>query len=330
MFVDRVKIRVIAGDGGDGCVAFRREKHVPRGGPSGGNGGKGGDVILRVDNMMTTLLDFYYINTYKAKKGTAGGGSDKTGVHGDDLVISVPPGTTVKDADSGEIIADLTDGEFIVAQGGRGGRGNATFKSSANRAPRFATEGKPGETRNLLLELKIIADVGLVGAPNAGKSTLLSRISSAKPKIADYPFTTLEPNLGIVELDNIRRMVVCDIPGLIEEAHLGKGLGHEFLRHVERNLVLLLLVDLSGDPVADYTMIINELESYEDGILKTKPRILVGTKADIAEDDKKLTINDLGGIVISSVTGEGLRELLEVAHKIICELKVEALGDGDE
>ena len=326
MFVDRVEIRVVAGKGGDGCVAFRREKHVPRGGPAGGDGGKGGDVIFVVDEEMSTLLDFYYIHTYKAKNGRLGGGSNKSGASGDDCIVRVPPGTIVKDVDSGEVIADLVEGSFVAARGGRGGLGNANFATPSNRAPRKTTEGKAGEARNLLLELKLIADVGLVGAPNAGKSTLLSRISKARPKIAPYPFTTKEPNLGIAELDSTRRLVFCDIPGLIEDAHLGKGLGLEFLRHVERNLMLLVLVDLSGDPKEDLRMLLHELESYADGMLAKKPFIVVGTKLDAAPRSEWQDELGPDAHAISSVTGEGLKGLLEDVYSRVMSLKMGADG----
>jgi GTP-binding protein len=321
VFVDRIKIGVVAGNGGRGCVAFRREKHVPRGGPSGGDGGKGGDVVFEIDEHMTTLLDFYYIRMFKTKNGKIGGGSNKTGASGDDCVIRIPPGTTIMDAGTGDVVADLVNGRFVVAKGGKGGKGNAGFATSFDRAPRRATEGESGEIKNLILELKLIADVGLVGAPNAGKSTLLSRVSKAKPKIAPYPFTTLEPNLGIVELDTSRRLVFCDIPGLIEDAHIGKGLGLEFLRHVERNLLLLILIDLSNDPKRDLKMILKELQKYADGLLANKPYIVVGTKLDVVQDESWRKEFDCDIRVISSVTGEGLKELLEDVFKKISEIK---------
>lgn len=327
MFIDRVKIKIKAGNGGNGCTAFRREKHVPRGGPSGGNGGKGGNVILQVDKMMTTLIDFYYISIYKAKKGVGGGGSDKTGANGQDLIIKVPPGTIVNDVESEKVIADLVDGEYIVAKGGKGGRGNASYKTSSNKAPQYSTEGQPGEERELLLELKTIADIGLVGAPNAGKSTFLSKVSLARPKIAEYPFTTIEPNLGIAELDRNRRVIFCDIPGLIEDAHKGKGLGLDFLRHVERNILLFIFVDLFDNPQEKAQMIKTELESYSLGILSHKTSVLVGTKADVASEENIELIKNMGGSIISSITGQGLKELLELGYSIIEKQKAEMDGD---
>ncbi len=322
MFIDRVKIKVKAGKGGDGIVAFRREKFVPRGGPAGGDGGYGGDVILQVDNNITTLLDFYYIHSYKAGNGKTGEGSRKTGADGDDLIIKVPPGTVVKNADTGELICDLVEGNLIIAKAGRGGRGNARFATPSNRAPRKATPGKIGEELELLLELKLIADVGLIGAPNAGKSTLLSRLTKARPKIDSYPFTTLSPNLGIAEIDDERNFVICDIPGLIEGAHEGKGLGLEFLRHIERTRLLLLLVDLTDAPAEKLVMLRNELESYADGSLRRKPDFVVGTKLDAAERGRDWR-EELGGAAIlnSSVNGEGLIELMRNSYNKIFEIK---------
>ncbi len=318
MFIDRVRIVVRSGKGGDGCVAFRREKHVPRGGPAGGDGGKGGDVMLKVDNNIVTLLDFYYIHTYKAKNGRPGEGSKRKGADGEDKVILVPPGTVVYDAETGKLIADLIDGSIVVAKGGKGGRGNASFATSTNRAPTKATPGKPAEEKELILELKLVADVGLVGPPNSGKSTLLSKITKARPKIAPYPFTTREPNLGIVELDRERRFVVCDIPGLIEGAHKGKGLGLEFLRHIERTSILLLLIELSENAKRDLTMLEEELESYAEGVIRNKPRIIVGTKLDVADKDENwLDIFGKDAFLISSITGEGLDELLGAIWQLI-------------
>ncbi len=323
MFVDRVKINVKAGRGGDGIIAFRREKFVPRGGPAGGDGGKGGDVILQVDDNMATLLDFKYINTYKAQNGKSGEGSQKTGASGEDLIVHIPPGTQVIDAGTGDLIVDLVDGSCIVAEGGRGGKGNARFATSSNQAPRKATPGLPGEERELILELKVIADVGIAGAPNAGKSTLLSRLSKAKPKVAEYPFTTLQPNLGIVEIDDSRRFVLCDIPGLIEGAHEGKGLGLEFLRHIERTRIILLLVDLTDSPKEKLEMLNKEMESYADGRLRNKRRIVVGTKLDVTDRERDWA-EILGGdaIFISSVTGEGLNELVNIVYNELNDLSV--------
>jgi GTP-binding protein len=326
MFVDRVKILVRAGKGGDGVVAFRREKYVPRGGPAGGDGGKGGNVVFRVDHNMTTLLDFRYIHTYKAQNGHAGEGSRKTGANGADLIIDVPPGTLVRNAETEDIIADLADGSVIIAKGGKGGYGNARFATPSNQAPQKATLGKHGEEFELILELKIIADVGLAGAPNAGKSTLLSRLTKARPKIAPYPFTTLSPNLGIVEIDTERSFVLCDIPGLIEGASEGKGLGLEFLRHVERTRVILLLVDLSDSPIETRAMLLDEIYNYAEGILREKHIITVGTKLDIA--DKAKDWKDILGedsVLISSVTGEGLTDLLNMVYKKLKEIEIDEL-----
>lgn len=310
MFIDRVKITVAGGKGGDGCIAFRREKHVPRGGPSGGDGGDGGDVILEVDTNLATLIDFYYRHRFQAGKGGNGEGSNKKGARGKNLIVKVPPGTVVIDANTNKMIADLIEGSVVVAKGGRGGAGNARFATSRNQAPRKAFPGAKGEEKEIILELKVIADVGIVGAPNAGKSTLLSKISKAKPRIAPFPFTTLEPNLGIVEFFG-KRFVACDIPGLVEGAHLGKGLGLEFLRHIERTRILLLLVDLAENPMRDLKMLENELESYAGGILAKKPRIIVGTKLDISDREKKwLDKSKRKAFLISAITGEGLEQLL--------------------
>lgn len=330
MFIDRVTIKVKAGDGGNGCVAFRREKHIPRGGPSGGDGGKGGDIVFEVDSNMSTLLDFYYMHIFKAERGRNGEGSNKTGASGKERVIRVPPGTLVKDIETGELIADMVEGKKVIAKGGRGGKGNARFATPSNQVPREATPGKKGEEKELFLELKIIADVGLVGAPNAGKSTLLSRISKARPKIASYPFTTTEPNLGIVDLEGERRFVVCDIPGLIEGAHRGKGLGLEFLRHIERTRLLLLMVDLTGDPESELEMLENELENYIGGRLLKKPRIVVGTKMDaIGENDDKMISLGSEAYIISSVTGKGLKKLMDDIYEKLKEEKgEEKFGSG--
>ncbi|MBN2602152.1 MAG: GTPase ObgE, partial [Candidatus Marinimicrobia bacterium] len=249
MFVDWTKVFIKSGDGGKGCVAFRREKHVPKGGPSGGDGGHGGDVILQVDPNIFTLQDIKYHKSYKAKNGGSGQGARKHGLDAESIIIKVPRGTVVIDEDSNQVLADLAEqnSSVIIAAGGKGGRGNATFATSTNRAPRYCEMGLPGEEKNLIFELKVISDVGLVGFPNAGKSTLISKISAAKPKIADYPFTTLTPNLGIVKYGSYRAFVMADIPGLIEGAHQGKGLGHRFLRHLERTRILVFLIDISSD-----------------------------------------------------------------------------------
>ncbi|HQG45621.1 MAG TPA: GTPase ObgE, partial [bacterium] len=285
MFIDRAKIRVQAGSGGAGCVAFRREKYVPKGGPNGGDGGNGGDVIAVADRHIHTLLDFKYQTLFKADRGQHGLGANKTGKSGESLRIHMPIGTMIYNAETGALVADLTQAgqEVIIAQGGRGGRGNARFSTPSNRTPREWEPGFPGQELELTLELKLIADVGLVGLPNAGKSTLLSRISAARPKIADYPFTTLTPNLGIVRVDEARSYVVADIPGLIAGAHEGKGLGIQFLRHIERTRILAILIDSSSVTMeTDYKTLIHELKSYSPDLL-TKRRLLVYTKADLLQ-----------------------------------------------
>ena len=319
-FIDEVIISVKAGDGGNGCLAFRREKFVPRGGPSGGDGGRGGDVVMVSSEHHNTLLHFRFNPEHKAQRGRHGEGSDKTGHNGHSIEISTPVGTVVYDADTGELLHDFTTpgDRFIVAKGGRGGRGNARFATSTHQTPTEHEDGKPGEERRLRLELKLLADVGLVGFPNAGKSTLISRISAAKPKIADYPFTTLVPNLGVVSTDDQRSFVVADVPGLIEGAHEGHGLGIQFLRHVERTRLLAHLVDVSDtgrDPVHDFEVILAELASFSDDLAK-KPMILVATKLDAAQDPKRIASlqrlarkRGLPFFKISSVTGAGITEL---------------------
>ncbi len=327
-FVDYVKIDVKAGDGGRGCVSFRREKYVPRGGPNGGDGGRGGHVIIRAVEQLNTLLDLRYRRHYRAKRGQHGMGKDMHGRDGDDLIIPVPPGTTIKDEGTGEILADLdTAGkEVVAAKAGRGGLGNAHFTTPTRQAPRFAQPGEKGEEKTLVIELKLLADVGLIGLPNAGKSTFISVISAARPKIADYPFTTLEPNLGVVKLENFRSFVVADIPGLIEGAHAGAGLGFQFLRHVERTSVLLHLVDVSamspGDPVDSLEKIHRELELYRKKLLE-KPQMVVATKLDIADKNKLDRLSDYcknsrtDFFAVSAVTGKGVKELVRyVAAKL--------------
>jgi GTP-binding protein len=320
-FIDRVKIQVIAGHGGRGCVSFRREAYVPRGGPNGGDGGKGGDVIIRADKQLGTLIDLKYQQQYRARDGEHGRGKDQFGADADDVIIRVPVGTIVNDAETRTTIVDLNDDgmEYTLAKGGRGGKGNAFFKSATHQAPRFAQPGEPGDEQWLYLELKLLADVGLVGFPNAGKSTLISRISSAKPKIADYPFTTLSPVLGVVKPEGQRSFVVADIPGLIENAHKGAGLGFEFLRHVERTSILLHMVDVSGmvpgDPVENFIKINNELERYSAD-LKKKYMAVAATKIDSAEQDKVEALdtychqNGFRFFPISAVTGAGLEPLI--------------------
>lgn len=308
-------------------MSFRREKYVPKGGPNGGDGGDGGDVIVRVDKQLNTLLDFKYKAHYRAGRGEHGKGGMKTGKRGKDVVLRVPCGTVVQDAETGEVLADLVNNAdaCIVAGGGSGGRGNTHFATSTNRAPRYAQPGSPGEERELQLELKLLADVGLVGFPNAGKSTLISKISAARPKIADYPFTTLEPNLGIVRYKNFKSFTVADMPGLIEGAHEGKGLGIQFLRHIERTRVLVFLIECtSPDVKRDFDALLNELRMFSES-LGEKPKVVAITKIDMATDEiRRLTGNrrrmkDRFGAIpvcgISALTGEGLPELLDVMWK---------------
>jgi len=325
MFIDAAKIYVKAGDGGDGCIAFRREKYVPKGGPSGGDGGKGGDIVVEADEHIQTLLDFRYKREYKAERGQYGQGSNMTGKSGQELVIKLPVGTVVKDIETDEVLADLIHHQQkeIVAYGGKGGRGNARFKTSTNQTPRVCEEGEKGEEKNLSLELKLLADVGLVGLPNAGKSTLLSRISAARPKIADYPFTTLIPNLGIVKVRESQSFVAADIPGLIEGAHQGKGLGIQFLRHIERTKILLILLDATSENLEDdYNTLINELFSYKQG-LELKPRIVAYTKSDLFTDGFSGLKSDIIGktptIFISSVNGSNIQELIRMIWDILNE-----------
>ena len=319
MFFDEAKIYVKGGDGGNGCVSFRREKYVPFGGPNGGNGSKGGDVCLVVNPHLNTLINFKKRSHFKAQRGGHGRGKDQTGKQGEDLTIAVPPGTVAYDADTGQLLADLTrpGQRALVARGGRGGRGNAAFATPTNQAPRLAEKGEPGQERWLRLELKLIADVGIVGVPNAGKSTLLAAVSAARPKIADYPFTTLEPNLGVVTVYD-RDFVLADIPGLIEGAHVGAGLGHQFLRHVERTRLLIHLLDgASADPLSDFKKINEELALF-DPQLARKPQVVVLNKMDlpqtqelwprIRQEMKKL---ELEAMSISAVTGQGVPTLLQ-------------------
>ncbi|NQV13865.1 GTPase ObgE [bacterium] len=313
-FVDYVTIKVVAGKGGDGCVAFRREKFVPKGGPSGGNGGDGGSVIFNVDIQLHTLQDIRYHRIYKANRGSHGEGSLRHGKNGADIIVKVPAGTVIKDRSNSEILADLqNDGESIIgARGGWGGRGNAMFVSATHQAPREFDYGKAGQERELELELKVLADVGLVGFPNAGKSTLLSRVSRAKPKIADYPFTTLTPNLGIVKSGDYTSFVMADIPGLIEGAHEGKGLGTQFLKHVERCSVLLFLVDANDEePSESYRLLFEEVKKFSPDLLKRK-RLLAVTKMDsIAGVPKMSTFEPIDLFPISSVSGEGIENLIK-------------------
>ena len=326
-FIDEVKVYIKAGNGGAGCVSFRREKYVPRGGPNGGDGGRGAHITFLASSDINTLLDISYQQQYRAEKGQHGMGKDRHGKNGKDIVISVPPGTLIKDADTGEILSDLTaEGqEFISAKGGRGGMGNTHFKSSTRQAPKFAQPGEPGEEKNLILELKLLADIGLIGLPNAGKSTLISVISSARPKVADYPFTTLIPALGVVQYGDYDSFVVADIPGLIQGAHKGSGLGFQFLRHVERTSMLLHLVDVSEtveeDPVENFEKINNELSLYNPELLK-KPQAVAGTKLDIKGNGKRLDRLALyckdkqyDFLPVCAVTGQGIKELINYLGK---------------
>ncbi|MBM4089438.1 MAG: GTPase ObgE [Planctomycetes bacterium] len=328
MFVDRVQIEVAAGHGGDGCSSFRRERYVPKGGPDGGDGGDGGHVIIVAEDGVDSLSAMMHRRTWKAMRGSHGGSSNRHGRQGDDLIIRVPLGTTVFDADRKLAIKDLTRAgeQFVAARGGKGGKGNVHFKSSTNRAPRQRTRGEEGEHRLLTLELKVIADVGLVGRPNAGKSTVLSRLSRARPEIADYPFTTKYPNLGLVQVDRDRTFVMADIPGLIEGAHRGAGLGHEFLRHIERAGILVHLVEplpLDGtDPVANYRAIRHELIQYQRS-LGERPEVLAVTKADLpgAEDVRQQLASEVGKdvLLISAVTGRGLNQLVHAVVRCLAE-----------
>jgi GTP-binding protein len=339
VFVDEVDIHVIAGAGGSGCLSFRREKFIPRGGPDGGDGGGGGSIDIVATPTKNTLVDFRFHPEFKAKRGQHGQGSNRTGQTSDDLEIAVPPGTLVFElAADGEtppvLLADLAEeGQRVrVAKGGRGGRGNARFVSSTNRAPRRTEPGQDGEDKLLRLQLKLIADVGLIGFPNAGKSTLISRISAAKPKIADYPFTTLQPNLGVVTLGDDRSFVVADVPGLIKGAHQGTGLGHQFLRHIERTKVLIHLVDVSGasgrDPIEDFDVIVEELRMF-DPVVAAKPQIVAANKIDAVDDQARVKALErhvkkrkLPFLRISAVTGDGLPALLEAAWREIAAVRV--------
>ncbi len=321
MFIDEATIFVKAGDGGNGCLAFRREKYVPRGGPSGGDGGKGGDVILQASERHNTLIHFRFNPEHRAERGRHGEGSNRTGRDGQNLVLRVPVGTLVYDAETNELLHDFSqpDESVVIARGGRGGRGNARFATPTHQAPRESEAGCPGEERRLRLELKLLADVGLVGFPNVGKSTLISRISAARPKIADYPFTTLEPNLGVVSLGEYDSFVVADIPGLIGGAHLGQGLGTRFLRHIERTRLLVHLIDVSEaserDPVDDFRVIAGELASFNPQLAE-KPVLVVASKIDAAQHPERIEKlrafcldRDLPFFALSAITGEGLDQL---------------------
>jgi GTP-binding protein len=329
-FVDEVRIYVKAGDGGNGAVAFRREKFVERGGPSGGDGGNGGSVVFVADPQLTTLLDFRYQQHHRARSGENGMGSDCNGRASEDLILKVPAGTLIREADSGELLADLSEPgqRYVAAQGGRGGLGNMNFATSTRQTPRFAQEGTKGEERTLVLELKLLADVGLLGFPNAGKSTLISRVSRARPKIADYPFTTLVPNLGMVQYKDNLSFVMADIPGLIEGASEGVGLGHQFLRHVERCKVLIHLIDMGAEgegrePLGDYDILNRELEKYSAELAK-KPQVVAPNKLDLTESRERLekltaAMRKRGIAVfpVSCATGEGIQALLDVTAEVL-------------
>ncbi|MDY0405459.1 GTPase ObgE [Virgibacillus sp. 179-BFC.A HS] len=328
MFVDQVRVYVKAGDGGNGLVAYRREKYVPKGGPAGGDGGNGGDVIFKVDEGLNTLMDFRYNRHFKAKRGENGMSKSMHGRNADPLIVPVPPGTTVIDEETEEVIADLTENgqEAIIAKGGRGGRGNIRFATPRNPAPDFAENGEPGVERNIKVELKVIADVGLVGFPSVGKSTLLSVVSAAKPKIADYHFTTLAPNLGVVQTGDQRSFVMADLPGLIEGAHEGIGLGHQFLRHIERTRLIVHVIDMAAsegrDPYEDYVKINQELKTYDENLLE-RPQLVVANKMDMPSAKENLQAfqanlkEDIPIFAISAVTQTGVRELLyAIADKL--------------
>ncbi len=336
MFIDRVKIHVQGGDGGNGVTAFRREKFVPRGGPSGGDGGRGGDVVLVADASLNTLLHLRYNPRHIAPRGLHGEGSNRSGHTGEDWIVRVPVGTQIFDATTGDLLHDLShDGDrWVAARGGRGGFGNAHFATSTNRAPRYHQTGSKGEELDLQLELKLLADVGLVGFPNAGKSTFISTVSAARPKIADYPFTTLEPHLGVVDLGDFRTFVIADIPGLIEGAHTGAGLGDRFLRHIERTKLLLHLVDVSSvsgrDAISDYETVNHELASYNQD-LATRPQFVVATKLDALDEPERLESLKQRAIAdnkpffaISSATNEGVRELVNAMAAKLEELNAES------
>ncbi|KIL46126.1 GTPase ObgE [Jeotgalibacillus campisalis] len=328
MFVDQVKIYVKGGDGGDGMVAFRREKYVPKGGPAGGDGGQGANVIFIVEEGLRTLMDFRYQRHFKAPKGDNGMSKNQHGRGAQHMIVKVPPGTVVKDEASGEVIADLTEHgqQAIIAKGGRGGRGNSRFATPANPAPELSEKGEPGQEREVIMELKLLADVGLVGFPSVGKSTLLSVVSSAKPKIAEYHFTTIAPNLGMVESEDGRSFVMADLPGLIEGAHTGVGLGHQFLRHIERTRVIVHVVDMSSlegrDPYEDYVTINNELKEYNLRLTE-RPQVVVANKMDMPESEENLKIfmekmgPDVKVFPISAISRQGLKDLIYTVADLI-------------
>ena len=339
MFVDHARVYVRGGDGGNGIVAFRREKYVPMGGPAGGDGGRGGNVVFVADEGLSTLMDFKYRRHFKAMRGTHGQGKNMHGAGGEDLTVKVPVGTVIRDDDTREVIADLTRNgqEVVVARGGRGGRGNARFATSVNKAPSLSENGEPGQERWVKLELKLLADVGLVGFPNAGKSTLISRLSAARPKIADYPFTTLVPNLGVVVTRSKESFVVADIPGLIEGAHQGSGLGHEFLRHIERTRVLLFVLDTAQtegrDVCEDYRVLRQELELYRPDLMK-RPFLIVANKMDIpeAQENYERLRAEFGHLVhaVSAVTGLGVNALVEETFHLLQSVPRDIVISGEE
>ncbi|MGA9191277.1 MAG: GTPase ObgE [Anaerolineales bacterium] len=336
MFLDEVKIHVASGRGGDGMVHFRREKYVPRGGPDGGDGGRGGDVVLRVDPKLSSLSPFRRKRHFRADDGAPGGGSNKTGRDAEDLVLYVPRGTVVKDAASDDTFGDLTEEDqvLVICQGGRGGRGNARYATSRNQAPRMAQRGEPGDELWLRLELRLIADVGIIGVPNAGKSTLLSAVSRARPKIADYPFTTLQPNLGVAELDDDTSLVLADIPGLIAGAHEGAGLGARFLRHIRRTRALIHLIDgMAEDPLADYAQVNTELALFDER-LSRKAQVVAISKMDLPDvrdrwEDVRRAFEavEIQPMAVSAVTGEGVRDLLGAAIRAVAEAEPEPVED---
>jgi GTP-binding protein len=336
-FVDEAKFFVKAGDGGNGCVSFRREKFVPRGGPNGGDGGKGGDVYLVADRNLRSLIDFRYRSHFKAEPGVSGQGSDRHGRGGKDCFLHVPLGSVIKDAETGTVLVDLTepDQTYLAAEGGKGGLGNTRFATSTNRAPRKATPGRPGDERWLIIELKLLADVGLIGLPNAGKSTLLSKLSAANPKIAAYPFTTLEPQLGVLHFKYTDPCIIADIPGLIEGAHQGIGLGHQFLRHIERTSILLHLIDASSpdeQPMQDYTTLARELAAYNQELLDRK-HIIILNKIDLIDEERleevrgQFTAIGVDVLPISAETGTGLELLKEVLGDLLEEQRAEVRDD---
>ena len=330
-FIDVAEITVTAGDGGSGCVSFRREKYVPKGGPDGGDGGRGGDVIIRTDGHLSTLIDYRYRRTVKARRGQHGRGKDQHGKDGRDMVVRVPPGTILRDAATGEVLYDLAEkSEVIIARGGVGGRGNAAFATSVDRAPRRREEGGKGETRKIVLELKVIADVGIVGQPNVGKSTLLSKLTKARPRIGAYPFTTLRPHLGVLAKGG-RQVVLADIPGLIEGAHQGKGLGHDFLRHIERTKAIVFMLDATGcPPLEQLETLRNELELH-DAALAGRPYLVVVNKIDLLTMEETASVSAQGlGTVISAKTGQGLERLAEdILDLVECAGREGANGRGE-